>query len=117
MLQILADGSSGVDASLIGTILQSAGTGTAIIVVLLLLGIVNTRSYTARIEQEADRWHAAYEAKDKEAAELRTELAVQAERAGAAVAAAQRTADVLERLQARTLDADPQAQGRQPRRG
>ena len=96
---ILAD--TAVDATLIGTILQSAGTGTAIIVVLILIGAIAPRSYVTRVEADADRWHAAYEAKDREAGELRAALAVQTERADAAVQAAQRSADILERLQPR----------------
>jgi len=114
---ILADAGGGLDQSLIGAILQSAGTGTAIIVVLLLLGIINTKSYTTRVEQEADRWHQAFEAKDAEVTELRAGLAVQAERADAAVKAAQRATEVLERLQTRAADApDPPPEIRQHRR-
>jgi hypothetical protein len=118
MAHVIAESATGVDASLIGTILQSAGTGTAIIVVLLLLGIINTKSYTDRVEKEADRWHDAYDAKNAEVTELRAELAVQAARAEAAVAAAQRTADVLDRLQMRAADVavPPPTELRQPRR-
>lgn len=96
-----------VSADLIGVILQSAGTGTAIIVVLIILGVLSPKSYTARLEKEAAQWHAAFEASRAEAGEKDKIIAVQTARADAAVEAAQRTADILDRLQARNSDVVP----------
>src|SRR5215475_3039217 len=50
-----------MDSSLVGSILQSAGSGTAIIVVLLLLGIISPKAYTTRVEAESDKWYKAWE--------------------------------------------------------
>jgi len=91
-----------MDSSLVGSILQSAGSGTAIIVVLLLLGIISPKAYTTRVEAESDKWYKAWEASRGEVEELRRELAVQAERTDNAVAAAQRNTEILERFQRRS---------------
>jgi len=99
----LAEG-GGVDSTLIGSILQSAGAGTAIIVVLILIGIISPKSYTDRVEAEADKWYKAWEASRTEVDELRRALAVQGERTDNAVAAAQQSAALLERFQARMGD-------------
>jgi hypothetical protein len=101
-----------VDSTLVGSILQSAGAGTAIIVVLILLGIISPRSYITRVEAEADQWHKAWEASRAEVEELRRTLAVQSERTDNALAAAQRSAETLERFQMRmpnVVEAQPQA--------
>jgi len=103
---VLAAG-AGVDSSLIGSILQSAGAGTAIIVVLMLIGIISPKSYTDRVEAEADKWYKAWEASRTEVEELRRALAVQGERTDNALAAAQQSASVLDRLQARMGDVEP----------
>src|SRR5215468_4428833 len=96
----LAEG-GGVDSSLIGSILQSAGAGTAIIVVLMLIGIISPKSYTDRVEAEADKWYKAWDESRAEVDELRRALAVQAERTDAAVSTAQHSAALLDRLQTR----------------
>jgi len=88
-----------MDSSLVGSILQSAGSGTAIIVVLLLLGIISPKAYTTRVEAESDKWYKAWEDSRSEIDELRRELAVQTERTDNAVATAQRNNEILERLQ------------------
>jgi len=88
-----------MDSSLVGSILQSAGSGTAIIVVLLLLGIISPKAYTTRVEAESDKWYKAWEDSRSEVDELRRELAVQTERTDNAVATAQRNNEILERLQ------------------
>ena len=88
-----------MDSSLVGSILQSAGSGTAIIVVLLLLGIISPKAYTSRVEAESDKWYKAWEDSRSEIDELRRELAVQTERTDNAVATAQRNNEILERLQ------------------
>lgn len=90
-----------MDSSVITAVFQSAGAGTALIVVLVLLGLLAPRNYIARVEREADRWHAAYTKSDEEAEELRKALAVQVERADNATATALRQAEILERLQSR----------------
>lgn len=101
-----------MDKSLIGVILSNAGVGTAIIVVLILLGILSPKNYTQRVEKEAERWHAAYEASRTENEELRKTVAVHADRAQAATDAAQHSADVLERLVTRSDVAETQARRR-----
>jgi len=90
-----------MDSSLVGSILQSAGSGTAIIVVLLLLGIISPKAYTTRVEAESDKWYKAWEDSRSEVEELRRELAVQTERTDNAVATAQRNNEILERFQRR----------------
>jgi len=117
---VLAQG-GGVDSTLIGSILQSAGAGTAIIVVLMLIGIISPRSYTDRVEKEADKWYKAWEESRTEVDELRRGLAIQSERTDNAVAAAQQSAALLDRLQARMPDVDtappPQIHPRRRRPG
>jgi phosphoenolpyruvate-protein kinase (PTS system EI component) len=107
-----------VDSTLVGSILQSAGAGTAIIVVLILLGIISPRSYVTRVEAEADKWYKAWEASRTEVEELRRTLAVQAERTDNAIAAAQRSTETLERFQMRMPNVvEAQAQAHPRRRG
>jgi hypothetical protein len=95
---LLAEGSS-VDTSLIGSILQNAGVGTAIIVVLVLVGVLDPARYTKAAEADRDKWHAAYEKLREEGEELRRALAAQTARGDAANETAQRLTDVVERLQ------------------
>ena len=113
---VLAEG-GGVDSTLIGSILQSAGAGTAIIVVLILIGIISPKSYTDRVEAEADKWYKAWEASRTEVDELRRALAVQGERTDNAVAAAQQSAALLERLQTGIPDVAEAPAHIHPRRG
>ncbi len=90
-----------MDSTLVGSILQSAGAGTAIIVVLILLGIISPRSYTVRVESEAEKWYKAWEASRAEVEELRRALAVQTERTDNAIESAKQATAVLERLRDR----------------
>ena len=94
-----------MDSSIITSIFQSAGAGTALIVVLILTGILNTKRYTDRLELEAAQWKAAAEAKDAvvAASQAATQAAVQ--RADAAVEVAALTKDLLTDLRRRTDDA------------
>jgi hypothetical protein len=87
-----------VDTAVIAAVLQSAGAGTAIIVVLIMLGFLDPKKYTQRIEREADKWARAYEASRAENEELRRQVAVQSERADNATQVAQRATETLERL-------------------
>ena len=107
-----------MDSSLVGAIFQSAGAGTAIIVVLLLLNIVSTKPYTKRVEDEADKWHAAWERSQEENAELRKAVSAQTARGDTAAEMATRLTDVLERLQERQRDGPvPPETRRRPRPG
>ncbi len=105
-----------MDSTLVGSILQSAGAGTAIIVVLILLGIISPRSYTVRVESEADKWYKAWEASRAEVEELRRALAVQTERTDNAVATAQRNTEILERFQMRMTNVVETPEPGYPRR-
>jgi hypothetical protein len=95
-----------VSDTLIAAILQSAGMGTAIIVILIMMGFLDPKKYTNRLEKEADGWRTAYEASRAENEELRRLAAIHAERADTAAAVAQRATETLERLIERTSHAD-----------
>jgi hypothetical protein len=103
-----------VSDTVISAILQSAGTGTALIVILIMLGFLDPRKYTQRLEKEADQWMTAYEDSRKENEELRNQVAIHAERADQAAKVAQRATETLERLLERGSDvqAPPQARRR-----
>jgi thiamine biosynthesis lipoprotein ApbE len=91
-----------VDSGLISGILGSAGAGTALIVVMILSGILSTKRYTDRLEQEVDFWKGAY-AKERELSGARDQaLAAAVQRADAAVEVAQLTKELLEDLRRRT---------------
>ncbi len=104
-----------VDSSILSTVLASAGSGTAIIVVLILSGILRTGQEVKRIEKDADNWKAAYEgergARETERKandELRAAAMVQAQRADAAVETAKLATALLEDLRRkRIIDAPP----------
>lgn len=96
-----------IDSSYIAQIIQSAGAGTALMLILLLIGIVQTKTYTQRVEKEADQWHAAWEAEHKAREELALALAAERQRADAAVETAKIATDVLEGLRGRMHAADP----------
>ena len=104
-----------VDSSILGTVLASAGSGTAIIVVLILSGILRTGQEVKRIEKDADNWKAAYkgerdarETERKANDELRAAAMVQAQRADAAVETAKLATALLEDLRRkRIIDAPP----------
>jgi len=85
-----------IDSGIISAVIASAGSGTAIIVILLLTGLLATRGYTQRIEKEAARAtdHAGAE-------ELRRAVVVQTQRADAAVEVAKLTKELLEDLRRR----------------
>lgn len=101
-----------VDSGILTAVLSSAGAGTAIIVVLLLTGILVTKSYLERVEHEAENWRTAYEA-EKQAREterhandeLRATALVQSQRADAAVETAKLAQALLEDIRKRTADA------------
>lgn len=97
-----------IDSGIISAVIASAGSGTAIIVILLLTGLLATRGYTQRIEKEADGWKEAYEAERAARAtdhagaeELRRAVVVQTQRADAAVEVAKLTKELLEDLRRR----------------
>lgn len=97
-----------VDSGMVAAIMSSAGAGTALIVVLLLTGILCTRNYVQRVENEADGWKSAYEgeraARETDhavAEELRKAVVVQTQRADAAVEVARLTKELLEDLRRR----------------
>jgi hypothetical protein len=84
------------DSEILTAIVQSAGAGTAIIVILLLLNLLSTRWYTRRIEGEADAWKAAYE-RERDAHQVTRDALVRAnDRAEAAVESARVTKELLE---------------------
>lgn len=95
------------DSSLLSGILGSAGAGTALIVVMLITGILNTRRYTDRVEKDAAYWKAAFEAEQKVSAAARAAAAAASQRADAAVEVAQLTKSLMEDLRRRTTDAAP----------
>lgn len=96
-----------VDSSLISTIIASAGSGTALIVVLILTGILNTSRYTDRVEAEGKRWKQAYDAERQLGAAKDAALAAAVSRADAAVEVATLTKELLQDLRRRT-DAIPE---------
>jgi hypothetical protein len=85
-----------VDSTIIGAILQNAGVGAAIMVVLILSGIIDPSRTTKRAEEEAERWHKAWEASQAENTELRLTVAAQTSRADTAVEATKRLTEILE---------------------
>lgn len=101
-----------IDSGIITAILSSAGTGTAIIVVLILTGILVTRQAMQRVEKDADDWKTAYEkeraareTERKAGDELRAANIVQTQRADAAVETAKLARELLEDLRRRTHEA------------
>ena len=88
-----------VDSSLIGAILQNAGVGCAIMVVLILTGVLDTARNTKRAEDESAKWYEAWQKSQQVVVELREALATQTERANAAVEATARLTDIIERAQ------------------
>jgi hypothetical protein len=95
----------GVDSSLISGILGSAGAGTALIVIMILTGVLNTRRYTDRVEREVTYWKAAFTAERELSAVKDRAVAAAVERADAAVEVAALTKELLEDLRRRTADA------------
>jgi hypothetical protein len=91
-----------VDSSLLTGVLSSAGAGTALIVIMLLTGLLNTRRYVDRIEKDADIWKAAYEKEQQVSAAAREAAAAAVLRADAAVEVAALTKDLLTDLRRRT---------------
>lgn len=98
-----------VDSGILATILASAGSGTAIIVVLILTGMLYTKPLVDRLERDSGDWKAAYEA-EKNAREtersandqLRAAALVQSQRADAAVETAKLATALLDDLRKRT---------------
>jgi hypothetical protein len=101
-----------VDSGILTAILSSAGAGTAIICILLLTGLLVTKSYLERVEREAENWKTAYEA-EKQAREterhandeLRAAALAQSQRADAAVETARLAQALLEDLRKRQQNA------------
>lgn len=89
-------------------ILQSAGAGTAVMVLLILFGILSPRTFVQRLEREADGWQAAYETERSAHDETRRTLGIQTQRADAAVEAAKLTGELLNDLR-RRRDASAEA--------
>ena len=96
-----------VDSGTVSTILASAGSGTALIVVLILTGILNTSRYTDRVEAEGKRWKEAFDAERQLSAAKDAALAAAVTRADAAVEVASLTKELLQDLRRRT-DAIPE---------
>lgn len=101
-----------VDPSIVSGVLASAGAGTAIIVILILAGLLQTKSFVERVEREADDWKAAYEAERaareterKANDELRAAVLTQTQRADAAVETAKLARELLEDLRRRVSNA------------
>lgn len=90
------------DSSLLNGILGSAGAGTALIVIMLLTGVLNTARYTRRVEDDASYWRAAYEKERQVSAAKDEAVAAAVQRADAAVEVAQLTKDLLQDLRRRT---------------
>lgn len=101
------------DSAIITTILQSAGAGTAIIVVLLLTGMLVTGRSAQRSEKETESWRAAYESERAAHQKTAAALAVASDRAETAVETARITKELLEYVQQqRGINGpDPQAPG------
>lgn len=85
------------DSTIIGAILQNAGVGCAIMVVLLVTGVLDVARNTKRAEDEAARWYEAWKTSQDVIVELREALATQTERANASVEAAARLTSIIER--------------------
>jgi hypothetical protein len=85
-----------MDAALIGAILQNAGVGAAIMVVLILTGVVDPARNTKRAEEDAQRWHSAWEKSQEENTELRMTVSAQTMRADTAIEATKRLTDILD---------------------
>jgi hypothetical protein len=94
------------DSSILSQVVSSAGAGTALIVVLILTGILNTSRYTDRVEAEGKRWKEAYDAERQLSTAKDAALAAAVTRADAAVEVASLTKELLEDLRRRT-DAIP----------
>jgi hypothetical protein len=95
------------DSSVLSQVVSSAGAGTALIVVLILTGILNTSRYTDRVEAETKRWKQAYDAERQLTTASAAAIAAAAARADAAVEVAALTKELLEDLRRRT-DAIPE---------
>jgi hypothetical protein len=81
-----------VDPSIVTAVLSTTGTGTGVVVALIISGVLRTGQEVKRLEKETDDWKAAYKG-EKEAREtdrkandeLRGAALVQSQRADAAV--------------------------------
>lgn len=94
-----------VDSGLLQGILGSAGAGTALIVVMILTGILNTRKYTDRVEKDAEYWKQAFEAEHVTSTAKDAAVSTAIQRADAAVEVAALTKELLEDLRRRTGEA------------
>src|SRR6266849_3760661 len=95
------------DSSLLAQVVSSAGAGTALIVVLILTGILNTSRYTGRVEAEARHWKEAFEAERQLSTAKDAAVTAAVIRADAAVEVAKLTRELLQDLR-RSTDAIPE---------
>lgn len=93
------------DQALINTILGSAGAGTAIMVVLFLLGLVNTKHAMDEVKSERDRANARAEKAEARAEQIEEQLN------SALKFTAERTAPMLESFVSATNTLIPILQG------
>jgi hypothetical protein len=90
------------DSSILTQVFSSAGAGTALIVILILTGILNTSRYTDRVEAEGKHWKEAYEAERQLSVAKDAAVTAAVSRADAAVEVAALTKELLEDLRRRT---------------
>jgi hypothetical protein len=90
------------DTTILNSILGSAGAGTAIICVLILTGLLNTKRYTDRVEKDAAYWKGVAEIERKVSDTAQAAAAAAVLRADAAVEVAALTKDLLTDLRRRT---------------
>jgi hypothetical protein len=98
-----------VDSSLLSAILGSAGAGTALIVIMILTGVLNTGRYVDRVEKDAEYWKAAFTAERELSGAKEKAVTAAIERADAAVEVAKLTKELLEDLRRRTDAASSKA--------
>jgi hypothetical protein len=91
-----------IDTSLLSGILASAGAGTALIVIMILTGILNTRKYTDRVEADAQYWKEAAGAERQASAAKDAAVTAAMQRADSAVEVAVLTKELLDDLRRRT---------------
>ncbi len=84
-----------MDSALVGAILQNAGVGAAIMVVLILTGVLDPSRNTKRAEEDSQKWHDAWEKSQTENVELRLTVSAQTARADTAVEATKRLTEIL----------------------
>jgi MOSC domain-containing protein YiiM len=98
-----------VDPSILTAVLSTTGTGTGVMVALIISGVLRTGQEVKRVEKDADDWKTAYESEKnareterKANDELRATALVQSQRADAAVETAKLATALLNDLRKRT---------------